>query len=68
MACHSRYASTLVTSEVENTEDDAREVFFNVILPDTAFISRYNETQCQFERKMFLGLLWRLMVYSILPR
>jgi len=37
----SRYASTLVTSEVENTEDDAREVFFNVILPDTAFISRF---------------------------
>ena len=35
-----RYASTLVTSEVENTEEVAREVFFNVILPETAFISR----------------------------
>jgi len=37
----SRYASTLVTSEVENTEEVAREVFFNVILPETAFISRF---------------------------
>ena len=35
-----RYASTLVTSSVENTEEVAREVFFNVILPETAFISR----------------------------
>ena len=35
-----RYASTLVTSTVENTEEVAREVFFNVILPETAFISR----------------------------
>ena len=38
-----RYASTLVTSTVENTEDVAREVFFNVILPETAFISRWDK-------------------------
>ena len=38
--CCYRYASTLVTSTVENTEAVAREVFFNVILPETAFISR----------------------------
>ena len=37
-----RYASTLVTSTVENSEAVAREVFFNVILPETAFISRWS--------------------------
>ena len=37
----SRYASTLVSSTVENTEDVAREVFFSVFLPETAFISRF---------------------------
>jgi len=37
----SRYASTLVSSTVENTEAVAREVFFSVFLPETAFISRF---------------------------
>jgi len=37
----SRYALTLVRNEVLNTEDVAREVFFTVILPDTAFISKF---------------------------
>lgn len=36
-----RYATTLVTSEVRNPEPEAREVFLSVILPDTAFISRF---------------------------
>ena len=36
-----RYATTLVTSEVRNPELEAREVFLSVILPDTAFISRF---------------------------
>lgn len=36
-----RYATTLVTSEVRNPEHEAREVFLTVILPDTAFISRF---------------------------
>ena len=37
----SRYATTLVTSEVHNPEAGAREIFLTVILPDTAFISRF---------------------------
>lgn len=37
----SRYATTLVTSEVHNPEPGAREIFLTVILPDTAFISRF---------------------------
>jgi hypothetical protein len=36
-----RYATTLVTSEVRNPEWEAREVFLTVILPETAFISRF---------------------------
>ena len=36
-----RYATTLVTSEVKNPEHESREVFLTVILPDTAFISRF---------------------------
>ena len=37
----SRYATTLLTSEVHNPEAGAREIFLTVILPDTAFISRF---------------------------
>ena len=37
----SRYATTLLTSEVHNPEPEAREIFLTVILPDTAFISRF---------------------------
>lgn len=37
----SRYASTLVTHTVENTASEAREVSFNLLLPDTAFVSRF---------------------------
>lgn len=36
-----RYATTLVTSEVFNPEQEAREIYMTVILPDTAFISRF---------------------------
>ena len=36
-----RYATTLVTSEVYNPEQRAREIYLTVILPDTAFISRF---------------------------
>eukprot|EP00095_Tigriopus_kingsejongensis_P007343 maker-scaffold589_size129586-snap-gene-0.49 protein:Tk07343 transcript:maker-scaffold589_size129586-snap-gene-0.49-mRNA-1 annotation:"inter-alpha-trypsin inhibitor heavy chain h4-like" len=36
-----RYATTLVTSQVRNSEEEAREVFLSVILPETAFISRF---------------------------
>jgi len=36
-----RYATTLVTSEVHNPETRSREIFMTVILPDTAFISRF---------------------------
>ena len=36
-----RYATTLITSEVSNPENTAREVFLSVILPETAFISRF---------------------------
>lgn len=36
-----RYATTLVTNTVSNPESRAREVFLTVILPDTAFISRF---------------------------
>jgi len=36
-----RYATTLVTSEVYNPETRAREIFLTVILPETAFISRF---------------------------
>ena len=39
--CLSRYATTLVTSEVHNPETRSREIFMTVILPDTAFISRF---------------------------
>ena len=35
------YATTLVTSEVFNPESEAREIFLTVILPETAFISRF---------------------------
>ena len=31
----------MVTSEVRNPESDSREVFLTVILPETAFISRF---------------------------
>jgi len=37
----SRYASTLVTHTVENTASEAKEVSFNLLLPDTAFVSRF---------------------------
>jgi len=37
----SRYASTLVTHTVENTGSEAKEVSFNLLLPDTAFVSRW---------------------------
>jgi hypothetical protein len=37
----SRYASTLVTHTVENTASEAKEVVFNLLLPDTAFVSRF---------------------------
>jgi len=37
----SRYASTLVTHTVENTGSEAKEVSFNLLLPDTAFVSRF---------------------------
>jgi len=37
----SRYASTLVTHTVENTASEAKEVFFNLLLPETAFVSRF---------------------------
>jgi len=37
----SRYALTLVENTVLNTESVAREVFFSVILPETAFISKF---------------------------
>ena len=30
-----------MTSEVRNSESEAREIFLTVILPDTAFISRF---------------------------
>ena len=30
-----------MTSEVKNPEHEAREIFLTVILPDTAFISRF---------------------------
>ena len=36
-----RYATTLVTNSVRNPESSARELFLSVILPDTAFISRF---------------------------
>jgi hypothetical protein len=36
-----RYATTLITSRVFNPEDSAREIFLTVILPETAFISRF---------------------------
>ena len=36
-----RYATTLVTSEVFNPESEAREIYLTVILPETAFISRF---------------------------
>ena len=36
-----RYATTLVTSKVENPESRSREIFLTVILPETAFISRF---------------------------
>ncbi len=36
-----RYATTLVTSQVFNPESKAREVYMTVILPETAFISRF---------------------------
>lgn len=36
-----RYATTLMTSEVYNPESRAREIYLTVILPDTAFISRF---------------------------
>merc|ERR1712032_794848 len=37
----SRYASTLVTHTVENPASEAKEVSFNLLLPDTAFVSRF---------------------------
>jgi len=37
----SRYASTLISSQVENTEEEPREIFFSVFLPESAFISRF---------------------------
>lgn len=37
----SRYASTLVTHTVENTASEAKEISFNLLLPDTAFVSRF---------------------------
>jgi len=37
----SRYASTLVTHTVENPDSEAKEVSFNLLLPDTAFVSRF---------------------------
>ena len=36
-----RYATTLITSKVSNPENTSREVFMSVILPETAFISRF---------------------------
>ena len=36
-----RYASTLVTHTVENPSLEAKEVAFNLLLPDTAFVSRW---------------------------
>jgi len=37
----SRYASTLVTHTVENPDSESKEVSFNLLLPDTAFVSRF---------------------------
>ena len=36
-----RYASTLVTHTVENPDSESKEVSFNLLLPDTAFVSRW---------------------------
>ena len=36
-----RYASTLVTHTIENPSLEAKEVAFNLLLPDTAFVSRW---------------------------
>ena len=40
-----RYASTLVTHTVENPASEAKEVSFNLLLPDTAFVSRWVLTE-----------------------
>ncbi|XP_049790626.1 inter-alpha-trypsin inhibitor heavy chain H4-like isoform X8 [Schistocerca nitens] len=36
-----RYAKTLITSRVGNTADQAREISFDAVLPENAFISRF---------------------------
>ena len=47
-----RYATTLVTSKVKNPESRSREIFLTVILPDTAFISRF---AIELDGKFFFG-------------
>ena len=47
-----RYATTLVTSNVKNPESRSREIFLTVILPDTAFISRF---AIELDGKFFFG-------------
>lgn len=36
-----RYANTLISSRVANPADVAQEVFFSVVIPETAFISGF---------------------------
>jgi hypothetical protein len=49
------YATTLITSKVFNPEDSAREIFLTVILPETAFISRYGTIPAEQGCQIFLG-------------
>ena len=58
-----RYATTLITSKVSNPENTSREVFMSVILPETAFISRF---AIQVDDQVFVAFVkekedaWRL--------
>ena len=49
-----RYATTLITSKVANPENTSREVFMSVILPETAFISRF---VIQVEDQVFVAFV-----------
>ena len=51
-----RYASTLVTHTIENPSLEAKEVAFNLLLPDTAFVSRW-----EFCRRV---RMWYLVVFQ----
>ena len=49
-----RYATTLITSKVANPQNYSREVFMSVILPETAFISRF---AIQVEDQVFVAFV-----------